>query len=120
MHGGSNGAFGVEPDLFSDPQQYKGMSGAVLTYTDEPLAVQTQAWPGPPTVVEFRRLEFLLAEAAEILSRHNIRTLEIPDDTPQLFAVDKESPAETQTLPVPIVEVGSDDIDTIRTHDFTL
>ncbi len=119
MHGGGAGAFTLPLELFTDPAGYKGLSGAVLTYHGEPLAIQRQAWPGPPVKPEFRRLDVLLREAREILDRHGIGVLPLPDEEPRLFMVEDQDLPETNALPVPIVAVGGELIDSVRTHDFT-
>jgi hypothetical protein len=71
-------------------------------------------------MVEFQRLDVLLGGAKEILSRHNIGTLTLPKEEPSLFIVEESEPAELDPLPVPIVAVPIEDIDTFRTRDFTL
>jgi hypothetical protein len=122
MHGGGGGGFTVPLTIFSDPDAYKGMSGSVLTYLGEPLAVQEQAWPGPPAKLEFRRLDLLVESASEILERHGIETLSLPSEEPRLFIVQDSEPFEPgaapDPLPVPIVKVDIDVIDSVRTHDF--
>ncbi len=121
MHGGGAGAFTLPLELFTDPTAYKGMSGAVLTYLDEPLAIQRQAWPGPPVKPEFRRLDILFheARASGILDHHGIGKLPLPDEEPRLFIVEDQDLLEANALPVPIVAVEGELIDRVRTHDFT-
>jgi hypothetical protein len=119
MHGGGAGAFTLPLKLFTDPTGYQGMSGAVLTYLDEPLAIQHQAWPGLPAKPEFRRLDILFHEASGILESHGIGKLPLPDEEPQLFIVEDQDLFEANALPVPIVAVEGELIDSVRTHDFT-
>ena len=127
MHGGAAGAFSLPLGLFTNAADYKGMSGAVLTYIGEPLAVQRQAWPGPPVKPEFRRLDILFREARDILDRHGVGTLLLSSEEPQLFMVsdpdfsgaEERNPFETNALPVPIVAVQGELIDSVRTNDFT-
>jgi hypothetical protein len=119
MHGGKDGGFPLPLRMFTDPAGYKGMSGAVLTYLGEPLAIQHKAWPGPPAVPEFRRLDLLANEARKILEHHAIGTLLLPNEGPHLEIVEDSDYVVPEPLPVPIVAVESEFIDSVRTHDFT-
>lgn len=119
MHGGNQGRFLTSPEMFADPKKYEGLSGAVLTYRNQPLAVQTQVWPGDPNEVEFCRLDFLFSDFGSLLEMHGVEPLDITTG-PQLFAGDGENFAVAEALPVPVIEIGTEELDSMRTRDFTL